>query len=218
MIHQKRRLSHDAKRVLRAAGSALSLPHRWLITRILILLSPKGAVAGFEIAALNDELTPQILQQLDQALKLIAHANDRSFRRISRDVRRILIVRAGGPEYWPLADGFLLNSSMVQQAAPSVIALTIVHEATHARLWRAGFRYHLENRHRIERICLRAEANFACLLSVPDSEHDTLRDRLANAWWLPDQIAERQARARRQLWPRWLVKLSQWIPRFILKF
>jgi hypothetical protein len=41
------------------------------------------------------------------------------------------------------------------------IASTIVHEATHARLWRCGFRYSEETRLRVEAVCMRRERAFA---------------------------------------------------------
>ena len=43
----------------------------------------------------------------------------------------------------------------------ALIAAVIVHEATHARLWRCGFGYDEDERHRIEAICVRRELAFA---------------------------------------------------------
>lgn len=40
------------------------------------------------------------------------------------------------------------------------IASMLVHEATHARLWRAGVRYEEPLRYRVERACYRQQLNF----------------------------------------------------------
>jgi hypothetical protein len=51
---------------------------------------------------------------------------------------------------------------------PELLASTIVHEATHARLWRMGFRYEEEARPHVEAICVRRELAFSAKL--PDGE------------------------------------------------
>ena len=46
---------------------------------------------------------------------------------------------------------------LADQTTPVDLALTLVHEGTHARLARAGYRYTDERRARIERVCYNAE-------------------------------------------------------------
>lgn len=48
------------------------------------------------------------------------------------------------------------------------IASSIVHEATHAGLWRRGIRYQEELRSRVEAVCFRSERAFAA--RVPNGE------------------------------------------------
>jgi hypothetical protein len=86
---------------------------------------------------------------------------------------------------------------------PQDVASTIVHELTHARLERAGFRYNVMARARCERVCFLAERNFVLLL--PPSEE---RERLAmrNAGYLamsPDYWSAEQVEARRAARPLW---------------
>lgn len=47
---------------------------------------------------------------------------------------------------------------------PELIAVTIVHEATHARLFKRGFGYVEEVRDRVEEICLRRDLAFTARL------------------------------------------------------
>ena len=54
-----------------------------------------------------------------------------------------------------------------------LLAAVIVHEATHARLWRRGIRYEEAQRPRIEEICIRREIAFA--VKLPNGE--TVRDQ-----------------------------------------
>jgi hypothetical protein len=58
------------------------------------------------------------------------------------------------------------------------IASTIVHEATHARLWRRGFTYSQERRSRIEAICFRRERAFAAKLLQGEIVRDHAERRL----------------------------------------
>ena len=52
------------------------------------------------------------------------------------------------------------------ERADAVIAATLVHEAVHARLQRAGLRYWPDLRPRIEAVCVREEIAFVRLLAA----------------------------------------------------
>jgi hypothetical protein len=194
-----------SKRVDTTGGSLRLLPHR-IIARMLLALSPKAIVDGFEVSALNGTLTPHLIAHLRSAIALIGDRDPRLLARIRKDVKRILLVSAGGPEYWPFANGFILNTSFVTQSDIEFIALTIVHEATHARLWKRGLRYGTDVRERIERICVDAELAFASHLKDPGYFSTHVTQKLATPWWTAAQVTERRRRARDILWPRWLVR------------
>jgi hypothetical protein len=53
--------------------------------------------------------------------------------------------------------------------SPEQIAASIVHEATHARLWRRGIEYQENLRSRVEAVCVRRERAFAT--KIPNGEH-----------------------------------------------
>ena len=82
--------------------------------------------------------------------------------------------------YWSQHRAIVLASDFVRVRGNARIALTIIHEATHARLFRAGFGYDDTNRDRIERVCKSAEINLA--RRIPDSEQ-----ALANLEWEIEQ-------------------------------
>lgn len=82
-----------------------------------------------------------MVQKIDDALAIIANADPRRYQRIARDVRAVLITKAGGPEFVPQLCAYLLGYELVKHATPLGLAFMIVHEATHARLWKPGFRY-----------------------------------------------------------------------------
>ncbi len=88
------------------------------------------------------------------------------------------------------------------------LAMMIVHEATHARLWRIGCRYDEPNRERVERICVDAEIAFAA--KVPGSEEAVARSRqlLETQWWTHAEHVNRSRRELRALGcPEWLIRL-----------
>jgi hypothetical protein len=113
--------------------------------------------------------TGDVIYRLDQALALIAQYVPHRFRRMQRDVRRIVVQRfpcrgAFFPAERTILTEltFLVNPSFT----PAQIAASIVHEATHARV-AASLRGDVVNRRpREERLCREAELEFG--LALPD--------------------------------------------------
>lgn len=103
-----------------------------------------------------------LAQRVANALGVIAKVDAGRSTRIQRDIRAVLV----WPGVFPGARGeFLagraicaLDSDFVRTSDVSLVALTIVHEATHARLARSS--YTDETAERIERICERQELAF----------------------------------------------------------
>ena len=188
-------------------GSGLTLPFRWLATRLLLMLSPVSCVDGFDVIRVDDQNERVMCDRLAEALLLIRQVDAKRFIRIRRDVRRILIVRSGGPEYWPLADGFVLDSLYVANAPIERIALSIVHEAVHARLWKMGVDYRSALRSRIEKLCVHSEIAFASQLPQGGVLLEQARAKLANPWWTEQRVFERRLAAMRKSgWPEWLLR------------
>ncbi len=114
-------------------------------------------------------------------------------------------------EYWPQYDAIALEAHHVENHVLLSICMTIVHEATHARIARWGVRDSVD-RERLERACVKQEIVFA--RKVPGSERlieGALR-KLDMRWWdepstsrLFDQRLERAGT------PRWLRRVLVWL-------
>jgi hypothetical protein len=139
------------------------------------------------------------LARIREALELIRTRTPRRYRRIRRDVRRLVIIAAGGAEYWPRVDGMALTRAELTNHSTEEVAFTIVHEATHARLWRMGIPYARALRDRIERLCVREEVVFAQTLPDADRWIAEIQRPLATPWWTDDAIRERRSSAWREL-------------------
>jgi hypothetical protein len=165
----------------------------------MISISDRFDVGDLEVVNLTTETPDRAIEHLRVAIDLIRITSPNRLVRIHRDVRRVLLIWAGGPIYWPYANGFAIDLVAAQDLPADRLALTIVHEATHARLWRAGFRYTPDIRERIEHICVRAELDLAERL--PDAAELTngLRKKLAQPWWTESALAERLRAAREVL-------------------
>ena len=106
-------------------------------------------------------------------VNLIRDHDRLQYRRILRDLDRIIITVLGTgvvAQYRAPLDACEMDERWVTDEAVSLelLAAVIVHEATHARLERLGFKYVEDRRRRIEDICIRRELAFVAHL--PDGE------------------------------------------------
>jgi hypothetical protein len=145
------------------------------------------------------------------ALDLIAAVDPRRFARIRRDMPNIRVIRAGGGFFEAAIPTCVVDWPHVMWNPVVELAKTIVHEATHARLHRAGIDYPERWQRRIERRCLLEEVAF--LRRLPDGGAQAARREaqvepaLASEWWLPHNAIERAiAQARAESVPRWLLR------------
>jgi hypothetical protein len=107
------------------------------------------------------------LPQIREALELIDYYDPCRGRRLRRDVKYIILTRtrvSAVAEYWHSLQACLFDVDFVAANTAAVVAMLVAHEATHARLRRAGVR---AERHRIERCCVSQEIAFAERLPEP---------------------------------------------------
>jgi hypothetical protein len=140
-----------------------------LLMRILLRLATSRRIDGLWVSAGgNDEEAELGLCRVEKALGLIKTYDRRRYDRLCRDLERVWVgVVPGGlacfhSYLWicELDRRFVLDEA----TSAEVIAAAIVHEATHARLWRAGISYDEERRQRVEEVCFRRELAFAAKL------------------------------------------------------
>lgn len=121
--------------------------------------------------------------QVIEALALLERYDARRLAILRRRVSRVLVTENDGSAYVPTLNACLLSLRLVQQHDPAKIAVTIVHEMTHARLWRLGYRYTLAERERIERICVAEEMRFAQRLPGGAELQAKSQKLLESRWW-----------------------------------
>jgi hypothetical protein len=165
----------------------------------MMLMSRRFVVGGWEVVNLTTDAPEVALERLKLAFDLIGHVSPNRLARINRDVGRVLLLMVDAPVYWPFVNGFAIGLAAAKEAPVDKLALTIVHEATHARLWRAGFRYTPDIRGRIEHICVRAELDFARHLPRSRELEADLREKLSLEWWTEAAMAERRRSTREAL-------------------
>ena len=143
---------------------------RSLIDRILLWMSSGKDIDGLWVGTETE--AERVLPRVEAALGLIKTHDRQRYDRIVADLDRVWVrllttyVAQFSPSWSAcfLDERFVLGDTTVA----AHIAAAIVHEATHARLWRCGFGYDEEVRQRVEAVCVRREVAFANKL--PDGE------------------------------------------------
>lgn len=161
------------------------------------------------------------LRRVEDALRLIKLHDPLGYSRITRDLKRIWVNLVPHYNAWYLhpLQACVLDERYVlsETATPERLALTIVHEATHARLERCGIDYELKLRPRIEAVCFRRELAFVSKLpngaELRDELVRTLEWSTANSDYysnlhFEERWIEGEAGALRYLGaPEWIVRV-----------
>jgi hypothetical protein len=202
---------------LRAMKPIFSLL-RYLTWRLAILGLSRQVVRGMEVVSIaeaHDLARP--ISKLGDALELIAVHDPLRFERLRKNIRRVLLSDGVGPEYITSIGACILSVAFVENASTVQLALTLVHEATHARLWRAHIGRRLAKRDQLEHVCIKSERQFGerlrgadrlAALAVVDAE------LVGSKWWSRDALIQRRANEMRSLGlPAWLIQLSRHLRR-----
>ncbi len=144
-----------------------------LIDKIALRFCSKGRVIdGVWIGSFNNDSVERARELAESAFALIKHHDPVQYRRICRHLKRIWVtlIPTYGGWYNPQLGACVLNEKYVlsKEASVEKIALTIVHEATHARLQHLGIQYDEKKRSSIENICMGREV--ALLRRLPGCE------------------------------------------------
>jgi hypothetical protein len=199
---------------VRFRGFIVSLLDR-AVGRLSLTLSHVREVRGFDVRAFDEtRLAKPLLDKVDAALLLLTSYDPVRLARIRRDLGCLFIRPAAGnlAEYHRSLRECVLDPEYLAAAdtTPALIAGTIVHEATHARLDSLGFGYAPALRARIERLCFEAEIAFARRLPDGSAVIAMAQRQLAQDPWVWTDEAQR-ARGIRALAklgvPRWLLRL-----------
>ncbi len=147
--------------------------------RILWAMSDRSVASGFPVGfAVDDPALPVAQARLAEALALLAATRPRWLRRMRSYVSRIQvrpIVACAALWHARTRQVEFDEEYLCRAALPiAIIASTLVHEFTHARLGAVGIRYSPANRFRIERLCIGQEIEFVRSLPIDDAREQLL--------------------------------------------
>lgn len=190
-------------------------PARGLLWRSGVLLSSTQVVEGVRVSVLaSKEEEAELFEKVRLALSTIRERDPRRYRCLQRDLARIFVADGSGAEYVPTINACHLAISHIRRRSVVELAMTMIHEATHARLWRRGFRYQEHRRERIERLCVSQEVAFAALLPSSEALIEKAEQLLRAQWWTREaQIDESLARLEASNAPAWVLTLGRWMQR-----
>jgi hypothetical protein len=138
-----------------------------LENRLSLFMSTGSRVDGLWIGSFAED-AEACRRRVEEALLLIKTYDHVRYGRLIRDLERVWVnlILGGIAQFDASIWACTLDPRHVldETIPPEIIAASIVHEATHARLWRRGFGYEEELRSRVEAICFRRERAFAAKL------------------------------------------------------
>jgi hypothetical protein len=167
--------------------------------RLMLWLSRSRDVDGLWVGSMESKPWPG-LRRVEDALGLIKRHDPLSYSRIRRNLKRIWV------DILPDAVGHYdrsLNACvfdrrfvLAESITLELIAVSIVHEATHARLERCGIKYEEKLRPRIEAICVGRELAFT--RKLPDSVELQEQRAHARQWYKdnPEYFSDARFRQR----------------------
>lgn len=198
---------------------------RWTLRRVAPLVRRASAIAlartaiqrqflGLTLIDLtHDQQASRLFPIVESAIEMVREVDPRRFDRICHDVKRLAVVRSFGSagEYWPQYDAVALDIQHLEESAVVAISLTIVHEATHARVTRWGVGESI-GRERTERACLNQEIVFARKLPNSEALIEGVVRKLNSRYWEEQDDPRRFARRLESGGtPAWLRRFLVWM-------
>lgn len=182
----------------------------WLL---LIWTARRRIVEGVRVCVSHSaDDGDDVFGKVAEALRLIARYAPRLSARMRRDVKRLLFADVSGGRYLAGLRTSMIGVDYARRAPPLELAMMFVHEATHARLARAGFPYLGECRERIERICIAAEIAFAEHVPGSETAIDNALALQETEWWTPERSADDAIDELRQRGvPKWITTILRWV-------
>ena len=185
-----------------------------LSNRLRLRLSRTARMEGFNIHVANYLDKPNdLIERVAASLQLIRTIEPRRYQRIVRDLSTIIVSDLGvSSSTRSVTNLCTLEQRLVRTKSAASVARTIVHEATHARLFHAGIVTRRRIQGRVERACIGEEIGFTRRLEAAGwGGADEMIAALERAPTDPRLIAQRgfEARAavmRASSLPRWVVR------------
>ena len=159
---------------------------RTVALRAAMALSQRERICGIEVVDLTrDKDAGAVFGKVRDALCLISNADPRRLDRIRGDARRLAVAALGeaAGEWWQDLRAIAIDRRHAERQTTAAVAMTLVHEATHARIQRRGVRYRPGIRERVERVCVAQEIEFAMRVPGTEALIKGARLKLEKRWW-----------------------------------
>ena len=188
-------------------------PLVWLVNMGLVYGSDRKRVHGILVScSVVDADCHQFFEKTERALQLIRNFDERRLNRMRRDIKAIGLAKRGSCYFESSVRAIFLDASTFPTATDEAIAGALIHEATHARLFRAGHRNYSANKERHELICVREELTFLRRLPGAGALAKRLEDELQQPWWGEEGRQVRIARFTAAY------GFPDWLRRFLIRF
>ena len=201
--------------VTRPRQSLWTKLRRWA-RRVELLGAERRRLCGMPVYALTDDASfhPLYFAKVGRALQRLEAVDPRRFRRLYQDIRRIVVSEFEGNHYDSEFRSIMLKWSRIVGKTAEENALTLVHEATHARIERWGVSYDKELRARIEAACVTQEVASARRFPEGRTLAEKRLEALETPWWTDEKLLESHVRELRERgFPEWLVRTVEFFRR-----
>lgn len=184
-----------------------------LTIRLLLHGSRKARAQTFSIHVPNYLDEPNdLIERVAAALRLINETELRRYQRIARDLTTFIVRDIGVSCYSFATNVCTLDQRLVRTKSAGSVALVIIHEAAHARLYHAGIVTWRRIQSRVERACIGEEIAFARKLGtagweVADEMIAALERTPTDSHAIEQAVFRARARAMEESsLPRWVVR------------
>lgn len=154
-----------------------------------------------------------------EVLAVIREHDPRRYGRMTNDCDRlwIRVISASLGQYDASLRAIVIDERHLETSTITAVAATIVHEATHARLFAVGLGYEEADRDRVEARCRQEEYAFLQRVPGADREREWIRKCLETPSQYSD-IARLDARMRTMERDMAYMKLPSWVTRLLLRY
>lgn len=165
-------LNYRRCNMLSARGISDELVYAW-VARHARMRRNAERVHGISVLLPGPPDNPGIIcAKLIVALDLIERTDPRVLSQAKLRFSKILVADLAGEDakYLGLSHTFLLDAEHVSSKPAWRVAMTLVHQLTHARLLALGIPYNKKFKARVESVCVNREEAFAALAGVSGEE------------------------------------------------
>lgn len=193
----------------RAAGHVVRA-----VIGVVALCCGRATAYGIPLVAMDESkegVNELFFAKITIALALIDKYDSRRLGQMRRDLSAIWLVRAGGAYFDPATRRCVLSWQNIITGDARSIAMTLVHEAAHARIFGRGVvKTPRATAARHEAAAVRQQIAFATLLPDNESLLKYYSTVLQKPWWTPEQMRVRKLEQMRAYgMPDWIVRRTE---------